>query len=160
MRLSPKIVLVMKKILITIFLPLLITLAGCTSWENFSLVHSPDIEQGNLITPEMVAMLEPGMSKRQVKFVLGTPMLIDVFHDQRWDYYLSIKRRNEPLEIKAFTVYFDGDNLSRYEGDIQPAANVESAKEKKETLVSVPDYEGDLGILERLWRSMGFGEEI
>lgn len=156
----PKIVPVMKKILISIFLTLTFTLHGCTSWENFSLVHSPDIEQGNLVTPEMVAMLEPGMSKRQVKFVLGSPMLVDVFHDQRWDYYLSIKRRNEAPEIKAFTVYFDGDNLSRYEGDIQPAANVETVKEKKETLVSVPDYEGDLGLLERLWRAMGFGEDI
>jgi outer membrane protein assembly factor BamE len=149
----------MKKILITIFLLSLPLLTGCANWENFTLVHSPDIEQGNIVTPEMVALLEPGMSKRQVRFALGSPMLIDVFHEQRWDYLLSIKRRNEPLEIKKFSVYFDGDNLSRYEGDIKPAANVETAQEKKEILVSVPDYEGDLGLLERLWRSLGFGEE-
>jgi outer membrane protein assembly factor BamE len=149
----------MKKILITIFLLSLPLLTGCANWENFTLVHSPDIEQGNIVTPEMVALLEPGMSKRQVRFALGSPMLIDVFHEQRWDYLLSIKRRNEPLEIKKFSVYFNGDNLSRYEGDIKPAANVETAQEKKEILVSVPDYEGDLGLLERLWRSLGFGEE-
>jgi len=150
----------MKKILITIFLGLQLGLGGCTNWEETSLVHVPDIEQGNLITPEMVALLEPGMSKRQVKFALGTPMLIDVFHDQRWDYYLSIKRRNEPLEIKRFSVFFEGDSLSRYEGDIQPAESVVSAKEKKETLVSVPNYQGDLGLLERFWRWMGFGEDL
>jgi outer membrane protein assembly factor BamE len=149
----------MKKILITVFLLSLQFLAGCASWENFSLVYTPDIEQGNIVTPEMVALLEPGMSKRQVRFALGSPMLIDVFHEQRWDYLLSIKRRNEPQEIKKFSVYFNGDTLSRYEGDIKPAANVETAQEKREILVSVPDYDGDLGLLERLWRSLGFGEE-
>ncbi len=150
----------MKKILISIFLPFFILLGGCSSWDNFSLVHVPDIEQGNIITPEMVALLEPGMTKRQVRFALGSPMLIDVFHEQRWDYLLSIKRRNEPLEIKQFSVYFEGDALSRYEGDIEPAQNVETAQEKREILVSVPDYEGDIGILERFWRSLGFGEEL
>jgi outer membrane protein assembly factor BamE len=149
----------MKKILISILLPFILTTGACSSWENFSLVHVPDIEQGNIVTPEMVALLEPGMSKRQVRFALGSPMLVDVFHDQRWDYTLTIKRRNEPMEIKKFSVYFEGDTLSRYEGDIQPALNVESAQEKREILVSVPDYEGDLGLLDRFWRYLGFGED-
>lgn len=149
----------MKKILISIFLSLLLVTAGCTNWEDFSLVHIPDIEQGNIVTPEMVALLEPGMTKRQVRFALGSPMLIDVFHEQRWGYLLSIKRRNEPLEIKQFSVYFDGDRLDHYTGDIEPATNVESAQEKKEILVSVPDYEGDLGYLDRFWRFLGFGKK-
>jgi outer membrane protein assembly factor BamE len=148
----------MKKILIIIFsiLPLL---SGCTSWEDFSLVHSPDIEQGNIVTPKMVALLEPGMSKRQVKFALGTPMLVDVFHQQRWDYLYSVKRRNEPVELRGYSLYFDGDRLVRFGGDIEPADENESSEEKKELLVSVPDYDGDLGILERLWYSLGFGQD-
>ncbi len=149
----------MKKILILTVFTFSILIGGCSRWENFSLVHVPDIEQGNIVTPEMVALLEPGMSKRQVRFALGSPMLVDTFHDQRWDYLLSIKRRNEPLEIKQFRVYFQGDTLSRFEGDITPAENVDTAQEKREILVSVPDYEGDLGLLDRLWRSLGFGEE-
>jgi outer membrane protein assembly factor BamE len=149
----------MKKILIFIALLQLPLLNGCASWENFTLVHSPEIDQGNIVTPEMVALLHPGMSKRQVRFALGSPMLIDVFHQERWDYDLSIKRRNEPLEIKRFSVYFEGDTLSRYEGDIKPATNVETAQEKREIVVNVPDYEGDLGLLERFWRYLGFGEE-
>jgi outer membrane protein assembly factor BamE len=64
------------------------------------------------------------------------------------------------LEIKRFSVYFEGDTLSRYGGDIQPAENVESIQEKREILVNVPDYEGDMGLLERFWRSLGFGEDI
>jgi outer membrane protein assembly factor BamE len=150
----------MKKILISIFIPFVLLIGGCSSWEDFSLVHVPDIEQGNILTPEMVALLEPGMTKRQVRFALGSPMLVDVFHDQRWDYLLSIKRRNEPIEIKHFSVYFEGDSLSRFGGDIQPAENIETAQEKREILVSVPDYEGDMGLLERFWRSLGFGEDI
>ena len=148
----------MKKILI-IILSLLPLFTGCSSWEDFSLVHSPDIEQGNIITPEMVALLEPGMSKRQVRFALGSPMLIDVFHQQRWDYLFAVKRRNDPIDIKRYSLYFDGDQLSRFGGEIEPATESESSQEKKELLVSVPDYDGDLGILERLWYSLGFGKD-
>jgi outer membrane protein assembly factor BamE len=146
----------MKKILIIIF-SILPAFSGCSSWENFSLVHRPDIEQGNIVTPEMVALLEPGMSQRQVKFALGTPMLVDVFHQQRWDYLYAVKRRNEPMEIKGYSLYFDGDRLVRFGGDIAPIDESESIEEKKELIVSVPDYDGDLGILERLWYSLGFG---
>jgi outer membrane protein assembly factor BamE len=148
----------MKKILI-IILTLLPLLSGCSSWEDFSLVHSPDIEQGNIITPEMVALLKPGMSKRQVRFALGTPMLIDVFHQQRWDYLFAVKQRNKPIDIKRYSLYFEGDTLARFGGEIEPASDTESSQEKKELLVSVPDYDGDLGILERLWYSLGFGED-
>jgi outer membrane protein assembly factor BamE len=148
----------MKKILIIIF-SLLPLFTGCSSWDNFSLVHSPDIEQGNIITPEMIALLEPGMNKRQVRFALGTPMLVDVFHQQRWDYLFSVKRRNEPVEIKRYSLYFEGDQLVRFGGDIEPAVESESNQEKKELIVSVPDYDGDLGILEKLWYSLGFGKD-
>jgi outer membrane protein assembly factor BamE len=152
-----QIVLVIKKILIFVLLlsPLL---HGCASWDEVSLVHSPDIEQGNIITPEMVTLLEPGMSQRQVRFALGTPMLTDVFHGERWDYLLSIKRRNEAIEIKRFSIYFENEYLARFEGDIEAAKNVESKQEKRELVASVPDYEGDFGILERLWYSLGLGE--
>ncbi|MCU7879471.1 MAG: outer membrane protein assembly factor BamE [Candidatus Thiodiazotropha sp. (ex Lucinoma aequizonata)] len=147
----------MKKILIIIF-SLLPWLGGCSAWDNFPLIYSPDIEQGNIITPEMVALLQPGMSQRQVRFALGTPMLTDAFHDQRWDYLFSVKRRNEPIEIKRFSLYFDGGYLSHYSGEIEPAQNIESNQEKNELVVSVPDYDGDLGILEKLWYSLGLGD--
>jgi outer membrane protein assembly factor BamE len=60
-----------------------------------------------------------------------------------------MKRRNEPIEIKQFSVYFTGDELARYEGAIAPAADPESRKDKKEIIVSVPDYAGDKGIVEK-----------
>jgi len=137
----------MKNILISLLFGL--SLSGCTSMSNFSLVHTPDIQQGNIITPEMVAELKPGMSRRQVRFLLGTPLLVDVFHQQRWDYPFTMKKRNEPMELKRFSVYFKGDELARYEGDILPAAAPQLSKDKKEIIVSVPDYEGDKGLVER-----------
>ncbi|MCG7923661.1 MAG: outer membrane protein assembly factor BamE [Candidatus Thiodiazotropha lotti] len=145
-----------KLILILLIIPLL---KACSSWEELSLVHSPDIEQGNIITPEMVALLQPGMTQRQVRFALGSPMLIDVFHGTRWDYLLSIKRRNQAVEIKRFRVFFENDLLSHYQGDIKAAENVETKQEKRELVASVPDYDGDFGILERLWYSLGLGEQ-
>jgi len=150
-----QIVLRINKILITVMAALAVGLSGCTSWKDFSIVHTPEIQQGNIITPEQVAQLKPGMSKRQVRFVLGTPLLIDVFHQERWDYLFTMKQRNQPLEIKQFTLLFEDDTLLSYQGDIQPAENLESLQDKKEIVVSVPDYEGDKGIIERMLGLIG-----
>ncbi len=119
------------------------------------MVHTPEIQQGNIITPEMVAELKTGMSKRQVRFLLGTPLLRDVFHQDRWDYLFTMKKRNAPLEIKQFSLLFEGDTLISYQSDIQPAENLESLKDKKEIVVSVPDYDGDKGIIERALGTIG-----
>jgi outer membrane protein assembly factor BamE len=135
----------MHKILISLFVTLLL-IQGCSSWSDFSWVHVPDIQQGNIITPEMVADLELGQSKRQVLFVLGSPTLVDVFHQNRWDYTFTMKKRNEPIEIKQFSVYFKGDMLTGWQGDISPSENQEEVQDKKEIVVSVPDYKGDKGL--------------
>ena len=150
-----QIVLRIKKILIFVVAGASIGLAGCSSWGNFSVVHTPEIQQGNIITPEMVAELKTGMSKRQVRFLLGTPLLMDVFHQDRWDYLFTMKKRNEPLEIKQFKLFFEGDTLLSYQSDIQPAENLETLKDKKEIVVSVPDYDGDKGIIERALGAIG-----
>ena len=133
----------MKKILISLLTLLSsgLVLQGCSSFKDFSLVYVPDIQQGNIVTPEMVAELKTGMSKRQVRFVLGTPTLIDVFHQDRWDYDYSLKQRNEPADIKHFRVLFKDDKLVRYVGDIKPAKNPEKLKDKKEIVLSVPDFD-------------------
>jgi outer membrane protein assembly factor BamE len=140
----------MRKILISLFMTLIL-LQGCSSWSDFSWVHVPDIQQGNIITPEMVADLDLGQSKRQVLFVLGSPTLVDVFHQDRWDYTFTMKRRNEAIEIKRFSVFFKGDMLVGWEGDISAATDPEQAQDKKEIVVSVPDYEGDKSLFGRLF---------
>jgi outer membrane protein assembly factor BamE len=100
-------------------LPLLV--AGC-SWIPFTqrIVYRVDIQQGTVITQEMAAQLHAGMTREQVRFVLGTPALIDPFHANRWEYtYRMQPGRSDPIE-RRFTVFFDADKMSRFEGDPLP----------------------------------------
>jgi outer membrane protein assembly factor BamE len=77
------------------------------------------VEQGNIVTPEMVAQLKPGMTRRQVRFILGTPLLEDPFNQTRWDYPYVKRNGLDVLGESKFTVYFDGDTLVKFEGDVQ-----------------------------------------
>ncbi len=77
-----------------------------------------DVRQGNLVTQEMVSQLKKGMTRDQVRFALGTPLLDDVFHPDRWDYiYRYTEGRGEP-EQRKLTLRFENDQLVRVEGDV------------------------------------------
>lgn len=104
-------------------------------------VYRPTIQQGNVVKQEQVNELRPGMSKRQVKFVLGTPMLIDVFHANRWDYLYTIGRGSTPDEIQRLTVFFQDERLVRIAGDMRPQPESERTETKKEVVIIVPDWE-------------------
>lgn len=80
-----------------------------------------DIQQGNVVTQEMVSKLKPGMSKAQVRFILGTPLITDVFHSDRWDYIYVLKKAGKLQEQRKLTVLFAGDALKRLEGDVVAA---------------------------------------
>ncbi|MBI5437355.1 MAG: outer membrane protein assembly factor BamE [Nitrosomonadales bacterium] len=73
--------------------------------------YKMEIRQGNYITPEMREKLKLGMNKSQVRYVLGTPMISDAFHGNRWDYVYRLERDGEIVEEQRLTLYFDGDNL-------------------------------------------------
>lgn len=105
------------------------------------IVYRPTIQQGNVVSQEQINELKPGMTKRQVRFVLGTPMLTDVFHANRWDYAYTLGIGSTPHEIRRVTVFFEDDRLSRITGDLRPQPEEERSKEKKEVVVSVPDWE-------------------
>ena len=79
-----------------------------------------DIQQGNAITQEMVAKLKPGMTRAQVKFALGTPLIIDSFRTDRWDYVYYYEKPKAPREFRHIVVVFKGDRLERLEGDVVP----------------------------------------
>jgi len=83
-----------------------------------------DIQQGNVLTQEMVAQLKPGQTRDQVRYILGTPLLADVFHQERWDYVYSYRNGTTGvLETRQFSVFFDKDNrLVRATGDVESAA--------------------------------------
>jgi len=80
-----------------------------------------EIQQGNYISQEMVAQLKPGMSKDQVKLVLGTPLLTDIFHGDRWDYVYWRERAGAPREQRKLTVFFEDGKLMRLDGDVVAA---------------------------------------
>jgi outer membrane protein assembly factor BamE len=99
----------------------LIFIGGC-SWVPFTqhLVYRIDIQQGTVVTQEMAAQLHPGMTREQVRFVMGTPAVIDPFHSNRWEYtYRMSPGRGDPVE-RRFTVYFESDKLARFDGDPLP----------------------------------------
>jgi outer membrane protein assembly factor BamE len=92
------------------FLPL----AGC------GLIYKVDVQQGNLFDKETVDSLKPGMTKRQVLLVMGSPAIISPFDQDRWDYVSSIRRGRHVMEEKDLTLYFKDDALVKIDGDYFP----------------------------------------
>lgn len=92
-----------------------------------------DIQQGNYVTQDMVAKLKPGMTRSQVRFALGTPLIVDPFRNDRWDYFYMMHRAGVLTEQRVVTAIFRGDELLRIEGDVI----VGSAPPEKP--VAVPD---------------------
>ena len=93
-------------------------LGGCSSWVNnpdsmlyMISPHRIDIQQGNVVTQEQVARLKPGMSRLQVRDVMGTPLLVDTFHANRWDYVFTLRQSGRQVARRNVVLIFDGDNL-------------------------------------------------
>ncbi|WP_019450864.1 outer membrane protein assembly factor BamE [Cupriavidus sp. BIS7] len=81
-----------------------------------------NIVQGNFVSREAVSQLREGMTRDQVRFLLGTPLLTDVFHANRWDYYFSFRRGSTPVvQSRQFTVFFEGDKLVKWIGNELPS---------------------------------------
>lgn len=105
-------------------LPLLLgsvfLLGACSYKPSFIKEYKIDIQQGNVLTQEMVAQLKPGMTRDQVRFLLGTPLLADIFHEQRWDYVYQYRHGNTGEIVgRRFVVFFDAEGrLQRVAGDV------------------------------------------
>ncbi len=112
------------------------------SLEKLPFVYRPQILQGNLITQDNVNQLRPGMHKKQVQLVMGTALIQDIFHDNRWDYYYGMGIGHIELE-KHLTLYFEDDLLVRIVGDYQPLPPIqgEGALNNPKTIISVPDWQ-------------------
>lgn len=91
-------------------------LSGC--------VYRIDIQQGNVVEQEDVEQVEVGMTRSQVQFLLGTPMVSDTFHENRWDYtYYFRQGRSRDIQRRWFIVYFEEDRVVRLEHEIQPESS-------------------------------------
>ena len=101
----------------------LVFLAGCGFVPRIPGItpYRIDIQQGNYISHDMVQNLKPGMSKEQVRLALGTPLLTDIFHADRWDYVYWREKPGEKREQRKLTVYFEDGKLSRLDGDVVAA---------------------------------------
>jgi len=80
-------------------------------------IYKLDIQQGNLLSKSLVDSLKPGMTKRQVTLVMGSPSVVSPFEQSRWDYVSTMRRGNGRMETKDLVLYFDNDSLARIEGD-------------------------------------------
>lgn len=98
----------------------LAALTGC-GFVGFPGVYKIDIEQGNLVDQEMIDQLQPNMNRRQVRFIMGSPLVEDTFNPNRWDYPYVIRNGQDVIREAQISIFFDGDVLDRIEGDYVPA---------------------------------------
>ena len=143
-----------------------LSLTGCSGTEKkpeyrssplaeLPFVYKMTVQQGNIITEEMIDRLEPGMTRNQVRYLLGTPALTDIFHTDRWYYTYTIQRGHDEMESRHPGVYFDGETMARVEGFIRPDPQRAANREPQDMLVTVPDWEGDAGLFTKTLRTVG-----
>ena len=117
--------------------------AGCSSVKIGP--HRIDVQQGNALDQENVARLKPGLNRSQVRFLMGTPLVVDPFRTDRWDYVYVYYKAGKLAEQKRITLFFEGDTLARIEGDMpaaeapsQPAVPAVQTEPKAETTALPP----------------------
>ena len=109
---------------------------------SIPVLYIPEVVQGNFISREQKEFLKPGMSRQQVKEVLGTPLVASVFHDQRWDYVFTIRRQGVSPQSFSLSVWFKGDVLERVTGDELPSETEFVTKlVAKKSSTKVPELE-------------------
>lgn len=109
------------------------------------LVYVPDVQQGNLLDKKNVEQLKPGMTKRQVLVLLGTPSVATPFDQDRWDYVSTFSHRGKKMNVRTLTLFFNNDVLVRTEGDFFPedAKQLVKDSEKYHANYPVNETKGD-----------------
>lgn len=145
-------------------------LAACSSKPGFIKEYKIDIQQGNVLTQDMVAQLKPGQSRDQVRFLLGTPLIADIFHQRRWDYVYRFQNgQTGAVDSRQFSVFFDPEGrLERVSGDVAPGdasdLQVNSGNTRIVDLGSLSGEAADkplpapseVGLFRRIMNSLGF----
>jgi outer membrane protein assembly factor BamE len=132
---------------------------GCsTIMSNIPGVYTIDILQGNMIDQDLIDQLRPNMTKRQVMYILGSPMIADTFHDKRWDYLYSEQKNGGDRLQKRVSLYFNGDSLAGVQGDIRPST-LPVVKPSTETTVDLPKREFDKSMREKVTGLFSFNDD-
>ena len=145
----------MKKLLIIITCLASLTLSGCS--KRFHIVHKIDVQQGNVVTQDKVDHLELGMTRNQVQYIMGSPIVVDVFHQDRWDYIYFLKPGYGDIVQERVTLHFEGDSLARVTGTMLPSPTGPDPEATRQVTVVVPPEERiPPGIFNKLWHYLTF----
>jgi outer membrane protein assembly factor BamE len=125
---------------------LMLSLLTACSWLT---PYTLDIHQGNIVTQEMVDQLKPGLTQRQVAFILGTPLLSDPFHDARWDYIYSTQTNGGERVQRNLTVLFEQGELVGMQGDYRPGDHPD-VDVSRDVTVSIPKIQREKSLWEKL----------
>jgi len=140
----------------------LLFLQGCSnnssifSKDNLPLVHRVDVQQGNVITQDMLAKLKLGMEKKKVRFIMGTPLITDTFHSDRWDYVYTYKEGRDQREQRRVTLFFEDNLLARVDGNVNPARGKIQTDSRTVESVEVPPAKPP-GLFSRVKEKLTFG---
>lgn len=110
-----------------------------SSCNIFPGVYKLEIQQGNIIEQEMIDSLKPGMTRRQVRYIMGTPLVVDSFNPDRWDYYYSIRTSENEFREERVSLLFEGDELVGFSGDYLPGSVNPEQTGDAEALPEVPE---------------------
>ena len=148
----------MRKSLFSLSLLSSLTLVSCSTIMNYIPgVYTIDIQQGNIIEQSMIDQLRPGMNQRQVLYIMGSPMLNNVFHKNRWDYVYSNQPGGEDRVQKQISLFFENDQIAGIQGDFRPSATP-VIKTSGETTVDVPKRDLEKTLWEKITGLIGYDE--
>jgi outer membrane protein assembly factor BamE len=148
----------MRKSLFSLILLASLTLVSCSTIMNYIPgVYTIDIQQGNIIDQAMVDQLRPGMNKRQVLYIMGSPMLNNVFHKNRWEYLYSNQPSGEDRVQKQISLFFENDQITGIQGDFRPST-VPVIKTSSETTIDVPKRDLEKTLWEKITGLIGYDE--
>ena len=145
------------KVIFFIISVLLTSCSGDPVVTHFPGIYRIDIQQGNIVTQETVNQLTPGMPIRQVHFIMGTPLITDTFHRNRWDYFFTNQKGNEKMTKSHIAIFFEDGKLARVEGDYRPLPVNKVAS--TENIISVPPKKKRKGLVGRSLETIGIDVE-
>jgi outer membrane protein assembly factor BamE len=152
---------VMRHIIVSFLVVVSLSSVSCTSQLPSFRPYKMDIQQGNVVTSKMMMQLRPGMTKSQVRFIMGTPLIQDSFHSNRWDYFYQMRKDGKVIEQRRVIMEFEKDALLRVHGDVIPAGTGDPAAEPTTGTepVSQPE-EKKKGLVDKLkfWKKDGTEE--
>ena len=115
------------KIILPLFILCSVLLVGCGSSAPALKPFKMDIQQGNVVTSKMLLQLKPGMTKSQVRFIMGTPLVVDSFHKDRWDYFYQMRQAGKIVEQRRVILDFEKELLTKVRGDVVPQGTAGAA---------------------------------